>query len=163
MTAKKTNKNNPDDIKAASLNLLLNVMMFVLFAVVIYLLYSMVLKFTGSSDEAETAKKLGQPSEIIQVEVLNGCGVSGVADRFTDFLRRKKIDVVNVDNYISFDVEHTLVLDRTGNEANAFKVASELGIANKYIVKQINKDYFLDVSIVIGKDYYKLKPLKTGE
>ena len=100
------------------------------------------------------------PSNIIQIEVLNGCGVTGVADRFTDFLRSKNLDVVNVDNYISFDINESIVIDRIGNMANAYKVAKELGIKKENVIQQLNKDYFLDVSLIIGKDYYQLSPLK---
>ena len=33
-------------------------------------------------------------------------------------------------------------------------------INKKNVIQQLNDDYFLDVTIIIGKDYYKLKPLK---
>lgn len=100
------------------------------------------------------------PSEIIQIEVLNGCGVTGVADMFTDYLRNQNFDVVNIDNYVTFDINESMVIDRIGNMANAFKVAEALKINKKNVFQQLNDGYFLDVTIVIGKDYYKLKPLK---
>ncbi len=99
-------------------------------------------------------------SDIIQVEVLNGCGISGVADRMTDYLRSKDFDVVNIGNYISYDVDESMVIDRIGNMANAYKVAKSLGIKNENVIQQLNKDYFLDVSIVIGRDYFSLTPFK---
>lgn len=92
---------------------------------------------------------------VIQVEVLNGCGAAGVADKFTDLLRKNKFDVVQAGNYISFDIDNTMIIDRTGNNANAEKVASALGIDHKNIIMQKNENYFLDVSVVIGKDYKK--------
>jgi hypothetical protein len=60
-------------------------------------------------------------------------------------------------NYTSFDIEKSLVIDRTGNKPNAEKIADLLGIDRKNIVQQISSDYFLDVSLVIGKDYNQLK------
>ena len=95
-------------------------------------------------------------SAVIQVEVLNGCGMLGVADKFTDFLRKEKFDVVQMGNYISFDIDKSLVIDRTGNRANAEKVASALGIDSRNVIMQKNEDAFLDVSVVIGKDYKQL-------
>lgn len=96
----------------------------------------------------------------LQVEVLNGCGISGVADRFTDYLRNNQFDVVNMGNYIRFDMDETLVIDRIGNMANAQKTAKALGVKNSNILQQLNQEYFLDVSIVIGRDYYTLQPFK---
>ncbi|MEJ2617528.1 MAG: hypothetical protein P8Z35_21420, partial [Ignavibacteriaceae bacterium] len=61
-------------------------------------------------------------------------------------------------NYISFDVDKSMVIDRTGNKANAIKVADALGIDHKNIIQQINNDYILDVSLIIGKDFKQLKP-----
>jgi hypothetical protein len=55
-------------------------------------------------------------------------------------------------------MDKSIVIDRTGNKINAKKVAAALGINEKNIVQQINSDYLLDCSIVIGKDYFSLKP-----
>jgi hypothetical protein len=98
--------------------------------------------------------------KVIQVDVLNGCGVSGVAIKFTDYLRARGFDVLEMGNYKSFDVEETIVLDRLGNIENAKKVAYAIGINEKNIIKQISNDSYLDCTIVIGKDYKSLKPLK---
>ena len=92
-----------------------------------------------------------KPSEI-QVEVLNGSGVSGIADKFTEFLRTKNYDVVNVGNYRSFNVDNTIIIDRTGDMSKALAVAKTLGIKQRQVIRQVNKNYFLDVSIIIGKD-----------
>ena len=124
------------------------------------MLYSIYIKLANSSSDNFVNASDQQPSEIIQVQVLNGCGVSGIGDRFTDYLRANKFDVVNIGNYIRFDMDETIVIDRTGNKANAYKVAEALGVKRENVIQQLNNDYFLDVSIVIGRDYYTLKPLK---
>jgi hypothetical protein len=96
----------------------------------------------------------------IQVEVLNGCGVSGVADKLTDYLRANNFDVVSIGNYRSFDIENSIIIDRTGKLSNADLIAESLGLNETNIIQQINKEYLLDVSIILGKDYLKLIPLK---
>ena len=98
-------------------------------------------------------------SAIIQIEVMNGCGVDGVAAKFTDYLRQKNFDVVQVGNYMSNSIDETLIIDRIGNRANTEKLANVLGVDKKNIIQQLNKDYFLDATLVIGKDYNKLEPL----
>ena len=65
-----------------------------------------------------------------------------------------------VGNYVNNDMDESLIIDRTGNMANAYKVAKALGIKNQNVIQQLNKDYFLDVSIVIGRDYFNLAPFK---
>ncbi len=156
----KKNKQNP---KETSVNLFLNLIIFALVAIIIFMSYSLFLKFSDRFGFNGKQGKKQVASEIIQLEVLNGCGVSGVADRFTDFLREHKFDVVNVGNYVSFNVDETLVIDRIGNMANARKVAEELGVPRTNVIQQLNDNYFLDVSVIIGKDYYKLKPIKGEE
>ena len=144
-------------IKHTTANRLLNSIIFVLAVVVIYMSYLLITKihFKSSGDFSEVKKPI--PSTV-QVEVLNGCGVSGVADTLTDFLRNHHFDVVQIGNYISYDVEKSIVIDRTGNMINAFKVADSLGISRKNVIQQMNNNYLLDVSLIIGKDFNSLKP-----
>lgn len=94
--------------------------------------------------------------DIIQVEVLNGCGVPGIATRFTNILRKNGFDVVESGNFETFDITETLVIDRTGNLDNTRKVASALGISDINILQEISADFFLDATIVIGSDYNEL-------
>ncbi|MDH7514360.1 MAG: LytR C-terminal domain-containing protein [Bacteroidota bacterium] len=151
---------NTREKKLHPATLLLNVMIVVLAAVVIFLLYSFVnTTIVERPVEYTTERKADTPlGTVIQLEVLNGCGVSGVAQVFTEFLRRRRFDVVQAGNYTSFDVVESLVIDRVGDRSAALKVARALGIDEKNIVSQINPDYYLHVSVVIGRDYQQLKP-----
>lgn len=148
------------NIKTSAANHILNFIIAVLSLAIIFLAYSILTKLQSASLAKEEAVKKNIPADIIQVEVLNGCGRSGVADRFTNFLRDHKFDVVYMGNYMSFDMDKTLVIDRTGNNANAQKAADALGVESRNIIQQVNEDYLLDVSIIIGKDYYRLNPYK---
>lgn len=136
-------------------NLILNSIIILLGILIVFLTFSLFSRMSDNSKEKELSDK-ETASAVIQVEVLNGCGAAGVAEMFTDYLRKEKFDVVQMGNYISFDIDKSLVIDRTGNRANAEKVAAALGIDNKNVIMQKNADSFLDVSVVIGKDYKKL-------
>ena len=151
--SKKTN------IKSSTSNFFYNTIIALLAIVIIFLGYSVYLKIKNKEEaEKELAKrKIAAP--IIQLEVLNGCGSSGAAEKFTDFLRKNNFDVVQTGNYISFDVNKSMVIDRTGNKENAIKVADALGIDHNNIIQQINNDYILDISLIIGKDFKQLKPI----
>lgn len=156
----KSKTKNPADFKSSTINTLLNVAIFLLFAIIVYMFYSIYVKLNSNPDDYTNAAAEISEADIIQVDVLNGCGVGGVADRFTEYLRTNNFDVVGIKNYISFDVDETLVIDRTGNLANAQKVAKSLGIKGENVIQQINKDYFIDVSLVVGRDYFNLAPFK---
>lgn len=147
-------------ISASMNNYMLNILIFLLLTVIIYLGYSLFIKFNSNPKSEIDVRTNKQPAEIIQLEVLNGCGVSGVADRFTDFLRTSNIDVVKSGNYIQFDVDETIVIDRTGNKENALYVANLLNVKEGNAITQINNDYFVDVTVIIGRDYFKQSPIK---
>lgn len=142
-------------------NLVLNIVIVILGVIVFFLLYSFITNSIVNKPvewTTETPELGDDAGDIIQLDVLNGCGVSGIAQDFTDYLRKRNFDVVQSSNYKTFDVEESLVIDRTGDLAAARKVAYALGIDEKNIVQQINPDYYLNVSVVIGRDYDKLKP-----
>ena len=113
----------------------------------------------GSAGPHEGGSASAQPPRILQLDVLNGCGARGIASKFTTFLRSAGFDVVEMKNYKVSSISKTLVVDRMGDLAAARRVAAALGVSEKNIIQQINPDYFVDVSIIIGADYPALKPL----
>ena len=135
----------------------LNFIILLLSVVIIFLTYSIITKVDYFSSNNNDEEYVGENKKLVQLEVLNGCGVNGIAEKFTDYLRAGNFDVVNIGNYRSFEVDFSLVIDRNGNIKNAFEIASKLGIGKNNIIQQVNKEYFLDVTLVIGKDYKRLK------
>jgi len=135
---------------------ILSVIITALLLIVGYLSYSLVQRHF--LHPPVIAERSVAPGEIIQIDVLNGCGISGVASTFTSYLRARGYDVVEMRNYKTFGVPQSLVIDRIGDLQTAKKVAYALGVSERNIVQQINEDYFVDVSVVIGKDYNSLKP-----
>jgi hypothetical protein len=134
----------------------LNVLIVALVLVVGYLGYSL-LRRQLFQPPVETARSDAAPAEVIQIDVLNGCGIPKAASGVTAYLRSRGYDVVEMRNYRTFDLSESLVIDRTGNLETARKVAYALGVREKNIVQQINHDYYVDVSVVIGKDYQRLR------
>jgi hypothetical protein len=161
VTQKRNQNTRKKTTSAASMsNYMLNVLIFLLLTVIIYLTYSLFIKLNGNEEVEVELRNSNKHAEIIQAEVLNGCGVSGVADRFTDYLRDNNIDIVKTGNYIKFDIDETIVIDRIGNKANALYIADILGVKVGNAFTQLNNDYFVDVTIIIGRDYYKQSPIK---
>lgn len=102
---------------------------------------------------SEDKKPVLKSNHVIQVEVLNACGAAGLADKFTDLLRSKKFDVVKTGNFASFDIDNSFIIDRVGNKSFAYSLADSIGISKQNVIQQFNKNYYLDVTLVIGKDF----------
>ncbi len=149
-----SNKNNSSDtVLSKNKNLFFIIVTVILFVFTISLSYSLLEKLGIISSDHKKEIKPKNVQQLIQVEVLNGCGIAGAGDRFTDIIRSKGIDVVKTGNYMSFDIDKTFIIDRIGKVETAYKVADSLGIDKRNIISQTNKQYFLDLTIVIGKDF----------
>jgi hypothetical protein len=127
--------------------------------VVIILIWSFVNRiFIDPPVQPETIK--AGKAHTIQIDVLNGSGVPKMSQKFTDYLRARGFDVVEMGNYKDSKVENTRVIDRAGQPDAAQRVAEALGVPKSGIVQQIDRNAYLDVSVIIGKDFKLLKPFK---
>jgi len=142
---------NPNLEKKSNLFFIIASVILSVFAV--FLLYSILNKTGIINTDDNTAIKPQNVQQLIQVEVLNGCGVTGIGDALTDILRAKGIDVVKTGNYRSFDIDNTFIIDRLGKIETANRVADSLNLNKRFIITEKNKSYFLDLTIIIGKDY----------
>lgn len=150
-------------MKKNLLNYLLNGAIIIFLISVAYLGFSLINNSVKSDKEekqiTDTAGSIThQPNLFIQLDVQNGTNENGVASKITDYLRKNDIDVVEMGNYKSKDVERTMVIDRSGDINKAKKVAKLLGVSEKNIIQQLNNSLYLDVTVVIGKDFNELKP-----
>ena len=101
-----------------------------------------------------TAIRLKQdcpPCEVpVIVEVLNGCGVGGIAENVAEGLRSQGFDIMFVGNADDFDYEDTLVVDRSGDRDKARAVAMALGESE--MIRQVRSAFFVDVTVIVGSD-----------
>ena len=101
------------------------------------------------------------PSEPIRVEVLNACGVSKLARRTTEVLREMGFDVVYYGNATTIRSESVVVERYSKDGRHAKVVARALGI--KQIIVSIDTTGIAQVSVIIGKDYKRIKKLNRRE
>lgn len=146
-------RQNNQEQKSFGLNAAIGFLSVLLFVLVLALLtrfvYPRILNERAEKDPALI-------SSIIQLEVLNGCGVPGLATKYTSSLRQYGFDVVETGNFDNFDLENTLVISRTGNMENARRVAQALGVPEEQIIREASSDFYLDVTLVLGSDYTSL-------
>lgn len=112
------------------------------------------------SSTVERNDMLVRAGERIQLMVMNGSGSAGVARTFTDFLRARKFDVVEMTNFKTQDVANTYVIDRVNDSVSAQKVAYALGISYSRIILEVDTNAFVDAAVVIGKDFKTTNPLR---
>lgn len=90
------------------------------------------------------------------VEILNGCGKSGVAGEYADYLRKHRFDVKStgnavVKNSVAWNYSKTLVISRNKDMKIAEEVAKLLRCGPPvYIRTDYNES---DVTVIIGHNY----------
>ena len=144
---------NKKDSNTFVLNAVIGFLSLLLF-LLIFGLFTRVVYPRIQNERAEEQPQL--IGDIIQLEVLNGCGVAGLANQFTSALRKNGFDVVETGNFDNFDMQETIIISRTYNTDNAERVAKALGIKAENILVEASDDFYLDATIVIGSDYNSL-------
>ncbi len=98
------------------------------------------------------------PVQDIKVEVLNGCGIKGVAAKAAEYLLLEhQIDVIRADNADNHNYQNTLLILRNENLDAIELIRKSFGIAqNNYTAVQTKPDESLgvDLTIIIGKDIH---------
>lgn len=97
-----------------------------------------------------------KPYLYIEIEVLNGCGISGLAQRFTNYLRQQGFDVVNTKNADRMNYDRTLLIERGKASEKTADVLRALMLEPGNVIHKEDPSIHADFTLVIGKDYQKL-------
>lgn len=121
-------------------------------------------KFPAIQNTPKLAVEIYEQNPIldIEVEVLNGCGIPGMAGKISDFLRSKQLDVVRSENADHYNYDQTLIILRNENFDGLKKIADLFAMDEKNDprVKHLpNEQLSVDVTIILGKDISKIKPI----
>jgi len=114
-----------------------------------------------SSELSDYIQKTNEIESAIQVNVFNACGKDGLAKQVKEYLVQRGFDVVEVANY-HMTIDSSMVIDRIGDASSNQKVAYAMGITPSCITTDIDSSQFVRSTIVIGKDYFTLKPFANG-
>lgn len=120
------------------------------------LVFFIVRRWTGPRIPDAPRTRQEQPERVLQIEVLNGCGVNRLASRFTDYLRQADFDVIRTDDYETYNVEKTVVIDRRGNLQSVFRIADALGLDRIRVLQEVNPAYLIDATVILGRDFRSL-------
>ena len=100
----------------------------------------------------------------IEVEILNGCGVSGLASKVSDLLRDNNIDVVRSENADNFNYTQTMLILRNENLEELNYVAKSLGLnptEDPRVIHQPDESLSVDLTLILGKDFSSIKSIQT--
>jgi hypothetical protein len=116
-----------------------------------------------SEDQTEasqfsSAEKVRPVPQKSQIEILNGCGVAGIASIATDFCREEGIDVVYSGNFQNYAVKESYIIGWTENENDVNTIGKIIGLEQSKISFKKDSNKQLAASIILGADYKNLKP-----
>jgi hypothetical protein len=100
-------------------------------------------------------------SRSLEVEVLDGAGNMRAAQQMTNILRAEGYDVVEMKRNNGGIEERTFIFDRSGNLDAAKKLATVLGVPPDKVFQKIDRTLYLDITVVLGKDYHRLKAFQS--
>ena len=88
------------------------------------------------------------------VEVLNGCGIAGVAGRVADKLTRAGFQVTKQGNAPDFNYDHCCVITRQGRSAGVKRIASLLNCSDIRTEPKDaqGSDQLPDITVIVGRD-----------
>jgi len=89
----------------------------------------------------------------VTVEILNGCGISGLAAEFKEIVHQKTFDVRHTENAAHFRYDQTEIIARSENTNAAFTLAEELGLEPSRVSIDKDPTVLVDVTLIVGHDY----------
>ncbi len=153
---KKNNVQNPDIQKW-----FLNLAIFSLSVVIVGFIFSMGKRIVQNPDKVV----LSQVNEVIPdsvpyqgivIEVLNGCGTPGLAQKFTNYLRSEGFDVIYTGNADHLNYANTMLIERVDNSDKTDEVNEVLAINSEQINVNHDPSLHVDLTLILGKDYNRL-------
>ena len=112
--------------------------------------------YSIQNNQIDTTTELRHSDYIrAEIEVLNGCGESGVANLFTKFLRSDGYDVIEIKNADNFEYQETIILFHNEKAQEQAEILSEILNVKQSNIK-FNKNSVWDLSVIIGSDYKDL-------
>jgi len=165
--SRRATKKNRKKRPAQSADMLVNFLMLALSVLVLTFIWSFWNRHTNNRTVAEEMRYYAKiPEEVtpetliaskrypnVSIEILNGCGVSGVAALFKDIVHEKTFDVLNTENAAHFKYDNTIIIARTLNTDSAYKLAEELGLPRERVSIEEDASLAVDITMIIGHDY----------
>ena len=136
-------------------NKYLEIIIAILFVIVLIYVSSVTVRITSG-----VTKTVEPSANTVRLQVLNGCGVRGLAAQFSDRLAGYKdkdleIKVVDTDNFEETKVARSFVISRLEDKQAAEILAEKIGLkSSEVIYKELENNYrHVSATLVLGEDY----------
>ena len=97
----------------------------------------------------------------IQVSIENGCGKSGIAKLYTNFLRKNGYDIIDFKNSDNFDYKNTqLIFHKRDYSVYANEIIDLLKIKPEFVNYNYNESNYYQITLILGEDYNKIDSYK---
>jgi len=97
----------------------------------------------------------------IQVSIENGCGKSGIAKLYTNFLRKNGYDIIDYKNADNFDYKNTkLVFHKRDYSIYSNEIIELLKINPNHVSYNYNENTYYQITLILGEDYNKIDSYK---
>jgi hypothetical protein len=157
---RKSNLHNPDIQKW-----FLNLAIFSLSVVIIGFIFSMGKRIVQNPSKVALTQvdefvPGNAPYQGIVIEVLNGCGVPGLAQKFTNYLRAEGFDVIYTGNADQMNYTSTLLIERIDSQEKSSEVNRALQLNPRAVVQKLDPSLQVDLTLILGRDYSQLPVYK---
>ncbi|MFH1687618.1 MAG: LytR C-terminal domain-containing protein [bacterium] len=143
----------------------LEITILVVFGLVVLYVASMSIRLANG-----VSKTLPVPEHEVRLQVLNGCGVKGLAARVSDRLvdygdENFRVAVVDTDNFDLHEVQKSFVISRFEDDAGARLLAEKLGLdPQEVLVQPLTNNYRqISASLVLGQDWERLQLVASDQ
>lgn len=109
----------------------------------------------------ESSENLEFYNNAPEVEVLDAVGNMKAAQFITNYIRSKGFDVVELKKNSEGIEDKSFIIDRSGKFDDAKRLALELGILENKVFQILDPKLYLDITVVIGKDFRNLKAFQS--
>ena len=161
-------KRRPVDLQKWFLNLAI----FSISVLIVGFIFSMGKRFSNTGEKV-TLSQVNvippdeRPTSLTVIEVLNGSGVAGLGQKFTNYLRQNGYDVIATGNADRSDYESTHLIARTEGTGKIQNVNTTLMLEADKVYQNLDSTLQVDLTLIIGRDYQHLpvysKILAIGE
>ena len=104
-------------------------------------------------------KRIKVSDVYIQLNVINASGQQGIAKKTMNYYRERGFDVVEISTADTLS-DISYVIDHLSDTVSARNVAYAIGLSDSTIKHDYDTTLYLRASVVIGTDYFKLKPFQ---
>ncbi len=97
------------------------------------------------------------PTRPVRVEILNGCGLTGLAGQYATVLRDQGYDVRDTRNAPNHNYEESWIIDRNTIPGVGLRLAATLGIDSTHVTDEPNPQLVdVDLTLILGSDHQSL-------